>query len=113
MRDRRSTMKRKIPIAVAFCLMMIAIVGGAASSVADLPGYADALAAATGTTSGAAPSGSIRSLPGYQGVIDNLRGMPGAALPGSIRSLPGYQSAIDNLRGMPGKSAPYPGTPAH
>ena len=103
-------MKRKILITVAFCLIMITTIGAAASSLGDLPGYADALSAATGTTSGAAPSGSIRSLPGYQGVIDYLKVMPGAAPSGSIRSLPGYQSAIDDVRGMPGKSAPYPGT---
>jgi len=74
-------MKPKTLIAVALCLIMITTIGGAALSVADLPGYSDALAAATGTTPGAAPSGSIRSLPGYQGVIDNLRGMPGKSTP--------------------------------
>lgn len=91
-------MRRKTLIAVALCLILITTIGGAASGVADLPGYADVLAAATGMA-GAEPSGSLGSLPGYQGVIDNVKGMPGAAPSGSLKSLPGYQGVIDNLRG--------------
>jgi hypothetical protein len=77
-------MKRKTMIAVAFCLVMIAIVGGAASNitgaVSGLPGYADALAAAKGATPGTTPSGSLRSLPGYQDVLGKWMGMPGATV---------------------------------
>ena len=106
-------MKRKTLIAVALCLVMIAIVGGGASGIAgaltNLPGYADALAAANGTTSGTSPSGSLRSLPGYQDALDQFRGMPGASPSGSLRSLPGYQDALDKWREMPGATV-YTGT---
>ncbi len=106
-------MKRKTLVMVALCLVMIAIVGGGASGIAgalsSLPGYADALAAANGTTSGTSPSGSLRSLPGYQDVLDQLGGTPGAAPSGSLRNLPGYQDALDQFGGMPGATV-YPGT---
>ena len=76
-------MKCKTLLAVALCLMMIAIVGGAASGVAgtlsSLPGYEDALAVANGTTSGTSPSGTLRSLPGYQEALNQWTGMPGAS----------------------------------
>jgi hypothetical protein len=55
------------------------------STLSSLPGYADALAAANGTTSGTTLSGSLRSLPGYQDALDKWRGMPGAPVyPGTI-----------------------------
>ena len=48
------------------------------SALSSLPGYADALAAAKGTTSGTTPSGSLKRLPGYQDALDKWREMPGA-----------------------------------
>jgi hypothetical protein len=78
-------MKRKTLVTIIFSLMLIAIVGGAASSVTGsllgLPGYEDALAAARGTTPGVAPSGSLRSLPGYQDALEKLMVIPGKSAP--------------------------------
>jgi len=87
-------MKRNAVIAIALCLILIAIVGGEASSIAgslsSLPGYEDALAAANGTTKGATLSGSLRSLPGYQEALSQWKGMPGATVyPGTIQRASG------------------------
>lgn len=81
-------------VAVALCLILITIVGGAASGIAgglsSLPGYKDALAAAKGTTTGATPSVSLRSLPGYQEALSQWKGMPGATVyPGTIQRTSG------------------------
>ena len=104
-------MKRNTVVAVALCLMMLAIVGGAASSVAgalsSLPGYEDALAAANGTTSGTTPSGSLRSMPGYQEALNNSRVIQGASPSGSLRSMPGYQEALNQFGGMPGTGSTW------
>ena len=102
-------MKCKTLLAVALCLMMIAIVGGAASGVAgtlsSLPGYEDALAVANGTTSGTSPSGTLGSMPGYQDALNNSGVLQGTSLSGTLRSLPGYQEALNQWTGMPGASS--------
>ncbi len=87
-------MKRERLVAVALCLILIAIVGGAASGIAgslsSLSGYEAAFAAANGTTTGATPSGSLRSLPGYQEALSQWKGMPGATIyPGTIQRVSG------------------------
>ena len=106
-------MKRETLIVVALCLVLMTIVGGGASgsagALSSFPGYADALAAANGTTLETTPSGSLRSLPGYQYVLNNSREIPGTPPSGSFRNLPGYQDALDQWKGMPG-AAVYPGT---
>ena len=106
-----SNMKRKTLLTVAFCLMMIAIVGGAASGVAgtlsSLPGYEDALAAANGTPSGTTPSGTLGSLPGYQEALNNSRVIPGTSPSGSLASMPGHQEALNQYTGMPGAVTDY------
>ena len=89
-------MKRTTVMAFALCLMMIALVSGAApGGVAGLPGYDDALAAASNRTAGISSSGSISDLPGYQNALNSSREY------GSFGSKQGYQDAL-NARGILG-----------
>lgn len=76
-------MKQNTVVAIALCLMFIATVGGAASSIegalSSLPGHEDVLAAAKGSTPGTTPL-RISQMAGYQGVLGKWRGMPGQEL---------------------------------
>ncbi|MCE5297364.1 MAG: hypothetical protein LLF84_00220, partial [Methanoregulaceae archaeon] len=70
--------KRRSLVAIALCLILIAIAGGAASGIAgsltSLPGYDKAVAAANKTVPGTPPPGSLRSLPGYQEALSQAKG---------------------------------------
>lgn len=87
-------MNQKTLVAITLCLMFIATVGGAASSIegalSSLPGYEDALAASSILRApGAAPSGSLRSLEGYQEqeLLNLMEIMDPRSLPGLITYL--------------------------
>ena len=93
-------MKRITVLVMALCLVMVAIVGGAASdgagSIASLPGYEEALAAAANHTNpGLSSSGSISSLPAYQAALNSSREY------GSVGNPQGYQEAL-SARGILG-----------